>query len=247
IQCIIKALRPIYEKLPKTMTDFFMLEKAVIKDFQWLLSNYSSMAPDSVPATEEDWRRVLLTLLEGNQGTLVLARTAPMGERFFAQYGKKVEIAFGKVKNPKGYHTLLMGAETKSLQNWWENIVLLDGELISGETEAIEALCPKAKVWTMKKSDSLVQLTKNFAMEDEPLRGLYKSLRSNLFFSLQEIAEKNELTQGQVIVGLESFAQMKLLRWSNAPFSYQIVPPTPCNIGDAPLLAAFRQQQKQGR
>lgn len=241
-QCMVKAIRGTNDQIPEKFLQYSLVEKQILEDFRWLLSNNKPIAPNLAAQKMDDWRRDLLSLLTGGQGTLLMARTAQMAQEAFEVVKDRVDIAFTQVQNPKGYHSLLIAPDITRLKDWWQYIVLMDGELTPWEAEAIKALCPGAKVLVVSKSKALKGLINTLALEDEPLRNLYKTLRGQNATTLKELAQATGLTQGQVLVGLESFSQMNLITWQENPFSYAMLPPVPCNIGEAPLLKALRGQ-----
>ncbi len=240
-QCLVKALQPLYEKLPDHFINSFTLEQGLIEDFQGLLSNNNKRGPAPKAHPFADWRRDFLTLLKGSQGTLLLARTAQRAQDAYELAEGKVDIAVHTVKQKKGYHTLLTAPKVNLLNNWWQQIVLLDGPLCPQELKTIHARCPRAKIYTVNEQQPLRKMLNALAVEDEPLRGLYRVLRREPVASLQLLGQKAGLSPGQTLVGLISLSQVKLLCWQPAPFTYTLLPPAPCNIGDGPFLGGLRK------
>lgn len=240
-QCLVKGIRPLYEKIPEKLVDQFTLEQAIIEDFEVLLSNNNSIAPDLDVQELANWRRDLLTLLKGSQGTLLLARTAQRAQEVFELVKNKVYVDLYKASQNKGYHTLVTAPTLKKLDNWWEKIVLLDGVLSPTELAVIQSCCPRAQIYVVTNQEPLHRTLTALVAEDESLRNLYRVLRREPVSSFEALAQKAGLTLGQSLVGLESFAQMQLVAWQKTPFAYTVLPPVPCNIGDAPLLKKLRE------
>ncbi len=240
-QCLVKAIAPLYEKIPESFLEPFSFEKARIEDLLWGLSKDSRTAVANIPPLALEGEDDLTKLLKGSQGTLLLARTRTEGVKVFALVKEKVDLSLNIVEGSKGYHTLLIAPQLKNLKNHWENIVFLDGAF-EDEVGLVQKQCPKAQIWLGNPKKEVKQTISSLALTDESLRELYRLMRKKVFFTLEDLAKERNLTKGQTLVGLWVFKQMDLINFELQPFSYTILPPTPCNIGDAPLLKSLREK-----
>jgi len=128
-----------------------------------------------------------------------------------------------------------------------QNIVLLDGDMLPGEAAAIAQQCPRAKLHALKPNPIFADLLKALAMEDEPLRNLYRRLRPEpgmiKSYALNQLAQDTGLTQEQVLVGLTAFHQVRLAEFSLEPYAVKLLPPVKCRMDDSEVIRYLRQIQ----
>jgi hypothetical protein len=83
-------------------------------------------------------------------------------------------------------------------------------------------------------------MVRGLAMEDEPLRGLYRRIRSGCDAAPGQLAEDTGLTMPQVLCGLAAFRQVGLVRFSAEPFALSLLPPVKCRMEDSSLVRYLR-------
>ena len=92
----------------------------------------------------------------------------------------------------------------------------------------------------MKPNPAFVALLNALALPDEPLRDLYRALRSGGTTMASQLAESCGLTIPQVLVGLTAFSQVKLAEVSLEPYAVRLLPPVKCRMDDSPVIHYLR-------
>ncbi len=181
-------------------------------------------------------------LLEGRRGTLYVAYTKETALALLTRLNDRVEVARETVTDPRCFHTLLLcpKAEGLSLSPYWKHIVLLDGALTPADRTYWQALCPAAVVVAPTGSPALLRALAGLDAGDDRYRELYKLLRKSVFASVAETAQAAGLPQAQTLAGLHAFDELGLITLRESPFSYTLLPPVKCSLGESRLLREIR-------
>ncbi len=183
------------------------------------------------------------------RGTLYVARTLESAVKALEAFEPSAlqdasemppELAWRVASGALCFPTVLVLPLLQEMKGCWRQVCLLDGELFPGEAELLKSKLPRAQVWAAPHTDALRQLRSSLDAGDEGYRGLYKQLRGHAFAALSQAAIAAGLTLPQTRVGLLAFQQVGLLHYTESPFSYSLRPPTPCTLGESPLLKAIR-------
>ena len=151
------------------------------------------------------------------------------------------DMAFRQVRDARGFNTVLLTPALDALKDIWQNIVLLDGDLLPGEAEAVMTRCPRAAMHALNPNPEFAALLRDIAMDDEPLRALYRRLRLGGLLSAAQLAEDCGLTLPQVLTGLTAFHQVGLAEISLDPYAVRLLPPVKCRMDDSPLIHYLRE------
>lgn len=179
-------------------------------------------------------------LLDGRQGTLLVAYARDTAARFLTRYGHLVDVAERLPGDPRCFHTLVLSPDPAALRGPWRTVVLLDGPLTSmGEARFAEAL-PHAAIVALPRSPALRAMAAAIDAGDEAYRALYKLLRGGAYGSLAAAARAASLTEEQTLAGLSTFHSLGLIDFAEAPFHYTVLAPRKCSLADSPLLGALR-------
>ena len=157
----------------------------------------------------------------------------------------EVDITLGRVPDPRGFNTLLLCPDFSELRDVWQTIVLIDDDVLPGEADAIRAACPRAQIFALKlgrdpKTNPLLQELRDLQMDTDALRSLYVALRPGGQIDGRAIMHKTQLSAGQLLLGLETFAQIRLLTWTLNPLTVTFLPPRKASPDESPILRYVR-------
>jgi hypothetical protein len=180
-------------------------------------------------------------LLCGRQGTLYVAYTRESALLLLSRLEDRVELAQAMPEDPRCFHTLwIRPTFTGSLSPFWRHIVLLDGALSPADEAFWQAQCPNAALIAPGRSPALCRALAALDAGDDAYRALYRLLRKSAFASLRETAQAATLSDAQTLTGLQAFQELGLARFVQNPFSYTLLPPSKCELGNSPLLQFIR-------
>ena len=190
------------------------------------------------PAVENINAAGLRRLMKTGRNVLVIGHERESAARLLSECQMDANVA--AVKDERAFNTLLMNPDLTRLDDIWSDIVLLDGDLLPGESAAIKEKCPRARLHAMKDSPALAALLKELAMEDEALRSLYRRVRLGGTMAPSQLAADTGMTYAQVLTGLMAFHQVKLAEVSLAPYAVRLLPPVKCRMEDSGLVRYLR-------
>ncbi len=190
------------------------------------------------PAVENINAAGLRRLMKTGRNVLVVGHERESAARLLSECQMDANVA--AVKDERAFNTLLMHPDLTRLDDIWSDIVLLDGDLLPGESAAIKEKCPRARLHAMKDSPALAALLKELAMEDEALRSLYRRVRLGGTMAPSQLAADTGMTYAQVLTGLMAFHQVKLAEVSLAPYAVRLLPPVKCRMEDSGLVRYLR-------
>ena len=181
-------------------------------------------------------------LLQGRQGTLYVAYARDTALSLLSRLNDRVDVALGTVEDPRCFHTLLIrpAPDGMKLFPYWRHIVLLDGALSPADRAAWQAQCGRAALLTPEQSPALQTMIAALDAGDDAYRELYKLMKRSAFLSLGETAQAAALSRAQTLIGLQAFYELKLIRLTQNPFSYSMLPPVQCSLDDSPTLRYVR-------
>lgn len=234
-QLQVSALRPAEGSVALPEDD--VLFRGLLQEITLLAANNNRIPQPAESITEAGVRR----LLKDGRGTLLLAHTR---ERATLFAGGLLDVDMGRVRDARGFNTLLLAPEVDALGDLWQHIVLLDGDTVPGEAAAIQERCPRAALHAMKPAEGLQALLDSLAMADEPLRNLYRRVRQGGSMLPGALAAGAGLTVEQVLVGLTAFAQVNLVQFRAQPYALVLLPPVKCRMDDSALIRYLRARKK---
>ncbi|MBR2718797.1 MAG: single-stranded-DNA-specific exonuclease RecJ [Clostridia bacterium] len=208
--------------------------------FRGVLQEITALAANDnrIPPVEVITPAAARKLMHSGRGVLLIAHEREKAASMLVD--TLADAALGQVKDVRAFNTVLCAPDVDKLQDVWEHIVLLDGDVLSGESAAIQAKCPRAQLHAMKPNPLFLQQLRELAMEDEPLRDLYRRLRQGGNTMASQLAQDCGLTVPQVLVGLTAFSQVKLAEVSLEPYAVRLLPPVKCSMDDSPVIRYLR-------
>lgn len=230
-QLQVSALRCAEGSVPLPGED--ALFRAVLQEMTMLAANDNEIPQETEVITEATMRR----LLGEGRGTLLITHDRNRGAMLA---GAQLDVAVGQVRDGRGFNTLLFGPRLEAVQDIWQHIVLLDGDVLPGEAAALRARCPRAALHALKDAPGLTALLDSLRVEDEPLRNLYRRVRRGGDLTAGALAADTGLTRAQVLVGLTAFQQVKLVQFRLEPYGLVLLPPVKCRMDDSPLIRYLR-------
>ncbi len=192
-----------------------------------------------------DWTELEAELNEQKRGVLLMARTKATAERAMAL--ADLDLCEYAPDDCRCFNTLCMYPSMNDISGHWRQVWLLDGELCEGETEAWLERLPEAELHVIGDNSELARLALSLDAGDERYRVLFRELRGKVLRTLREAAEASGLDEAQTRLGLLAFSQLKLIRYSESPFSYALLPASKCSLADSPALKAIRTLAQSGR
>ena len=150
------------------------------------------------------------------------------------------DTACGHVRDERAFNTVLCAPDVARLTDVWQEIVLVDGDLLPGEAAAIAEKCPRARLSQLRPNGAVAALMQSLAMDDETLRRLYRRLRMPDAPTLRTLETDTGLTREQVLTGLTAFSQVGLAELSLSPYALRLLPPVKCRMDDSPLVRYLR-------
>ena len=151
------------------------------------------------------------------------------------------DTAVSAPSDPRSFHTLLTAPALELVSGHYAQVWLLDGELFPGEGVLWQRRLPGAELHVLPRSRALSALAGTIAPDDESCRGLYRLIRRTLCRSVAEAAQQSGLTPVQVRTAFTAFGELSLVRWTESPFFYELLPPVSCRLGDSPTLGSLRE------
>ena len=230
-QLQVQAMRPAEGTTP--LPDAAVLFEHDLQEFLHLAANCNQIPGGLAQMTAAAVRK----RMQPGRGVLLIAHEREQACAFALD---GADAAVGRVKDPRGFNTVLCAPEVDQLRDVWQLIVLLDGDVLPGEAEAIRARCPRAEIVCLRPNPVYRELLRSLAMPDEPLRELYRQLRAGGDTSPAALSQRSGLSVPQVLVGLQAFRQVKLAEVTLAPYQVRLLPPVRCSMADSPLIRWLR-------
>lgn len=238
-QINVLALRPAEGAAP--LPDETTLFRGLLQEMEALAANETGIHPAMDTLTLASVKR----LAREGRGLLLIGHEA--GRAAAAAAEVPCDTARGRVRDERGFNTLLLSPELSALRDVWREIVLLDGDALPGEAEAIARQCPRAALHALKLNPVFLALLESLAMDDETLRGLYRRLRRGGTLAASALAADCAMTVPQVLLGLTAFRQVKLAEASLDPYAVRLLPPVKCRMDDSPVVRYVRARVAESR
>ena len=180
-------------------------------------------------------------LLTGYQGTMLCVHSVSALKLLgvhLALIHAQLDYAFGALGDQRMFNTLVMAPDWASMRCTPGTILMMDGCMSAGERAAIRARFPDTRL--IEVTDLARQTRSSAAAllpDDDALRRLYRVLRQRekMEYTAEILSAEAGLPQSQVRCGMRIFAELSLIRWQEAPLSYQMVPSGRVSLEDSPL------------
>lgn len=230
-QLQVQAMRPAEGAAPLPGED--VLFRGVLQEITLLAANGTQIQHPQ-PITPAAAKK----LMQNGRGVLLLAHEREKAAAMLVD--TQADAALGRVKDSRAFNTVLCAPVLNALQDIWEHIILLDGDLLPGEAAAIAERCPRAVLHAMKPNPAFAAQLRSIGMEDEPLRSLYRRLRREGSTMASQLAQDCGLTIPQVLTGLIAFQQVRLAEVSLEPYAVHLLQPVKCRMDDSPVIHYLR-------
>ena len=232
-QLQVQALRPAEGAAP--LPDETALFRGLLQEIDPLTANHSRTRQPLHTLTMAAVKR----MLQPGRGVLMIAHERERAAAVSLE--GPCDIAFRQVKDLRGFNTVLVTPRLELLTDIWRDIILLDGDVLPGEAEAIMMRCPRATLHALKPNPDFTALLADLAMDDETLRVLYRRLRLGGTLAASQLAEDCGLSVPQVLTGLTAFHQVRLAEVSLDPYAVRLLPPVKCRMDDSRLVRYWRK------
>ena len=205
------------------------------------LSLEGEAQPDERMSLEEAKALLQGELLQTYQGTMLCVHSVPALKMLgvhLALIHAQLDYAFGALDDLRMFNTLVMAPDWTAMRCTPRTILMMDGCMSGGERAAIRERFPQARL--IEVTD-LVRQTRTAAAallpDDDALRRLYRVLRQREKMEYTEdiLSAESGLPKSQVRCGMRIFAELALIRWQEAPLSYQMVPSGRVSLENSPL------------
>lgn len=209
--------------------------------FRGLLQEIVALAANNIKIPEPlltTTSAAVKKLMKPGRGVLLIAHERERAAAFLVDGG--ADVAVGAVRDERAFNTVLCAPDLSRLRDVWQEIVLLDGDVLPGEAAAIQAKCPRARLKCLRANPTMAAQIASLALPDEPLRALYRRLRAGGNLALAALARDTGLTEAQVLTGLTAFHQVKLAEFSLEPFALRLLPPVKCSMADSAVIRYLR-------
>lgn len=205
-----------------------------LQEIAILASKYHKILPMVENITAAGVRKLMKT----GRNVLLVGHEREHAARMLSEC--KADAAVSRVKDERAFNTVLMNPDYVNLCDVWTDIVLLDGDLLPGQSAAIAEKCPRARLHAMGRNPAMQALLRQIAMDDETLRTLYKRVRQGGDLSPRALSADAGLTEAQVLTGLLAFHQVGLAELSLSPYALRLLPPVKCHMDDSALIRYLR-------
>lgn len=231
-QLQVQALRSAQGTAP--LPDEDTLFQGVLQEIEALTANICQIPPvASITAA------VAKKLMQQGRGVLLIAHEREKAAAMLVD--TLTDTAMGQVRDPRAFNTVLFAPRLEQLQDTWEHIILLDGEVLPGEAAALARRCPRAALHAMKPNPAFFQQLQELAMPDELLRSLYRRLRMGGDTMVSRLSQDCSMTVPQVLTGLTAFRQVRLAEVSLDPYTVRLTEnPARCRMEDSPVIHYLR-------
>ena len=140
----------------------------------------------------------------------------------------RCDPCIGAVGDRRGFDTVLLLPEPDALEDWWDAVVLLDGDLLPGEAELIRARCPGAELYALRPGTLVPEQLRALRLSRETLGRLYQQIRAARYrLAPEELANAAGLTAGQLAIGLTALDWSGLIAYTAKPWAVKQVPIAP--------------------
>ncbi|MDY4138240.1 MAG: single-stranded-DNA-specific exonuclease RecJ [Eubacteriales bacterium] len=231
-QLQVQAMRPAEGTAP--LPDGETLFRGLLQEITLLAANPIQI-PQNLPVTTS---AAVRRLMKDGRGVLLICHERERAAAFALD--GTADTACGHVRDERAFNTVLCAPDVARLTDVWQEIVLVDGDLLPGEAAAIAEKCPRARLSQLRPNGAVAALMQSLAMDDETLRRLYRRLRMPDAPTLRKLETDTGLTREQVLTGLTAFSQVKLVELSLSPYALRLLPPVKCRMDDSPLVRYLR-------
>ncbi|MBR1708110.1 MAG: single-stranded-DNA-specific exonuclease RecJ [Clostridia bacterium] len=185
-------------------------------------------------------------LRENIQGTLIVFHSIP---GLYANWAvlslllkdANVDFSFVTLGDPRGFNTVIMAPDWRSMHTSYERILIMDEFFYKGEAEEIRNQFKDAEIVLFKNAKSgRKKWIESVASNKDQLRDfikLFKKEQNNQ--NLENLSLLSGRKKGSIFAALIGFEQLNLLNLSFEPFSYTLKENKKVNLNDSPLFRSF--------
>ena len=185
------------------------LFEGLLQEIDSLSSNNNSSEdrPETVPGT------LVKQLLRDSHGRGVLL-LGHERNRLLEYAGEGCDLCLGQVRDRRGFNSLLCLPELDGLRDWWNAVVLLDGDLLPGEAAFIRRQCPGARLMALQPNPALKDQLKEMSLLDRTAVGaLYLALKKQVPSEPGHLTEATGLTLHRLLCAAMALHQAGLAKY----------------------------------
>ncbi len=212
-----------------------MIFPSLLQELKTLSSNEST-----IPESEEEIQTIPRTrVVRRERGTLLIGHSAAQAAVLAAEM--ELDVQIGRVPDPRGFNTLLLAPDLSALEDVWQQIVLIDGDVLPGEADRIRKMCPRAEIRCLKGSAFREELGA-LEMSTDLLREVYKKTALSIGpIDARQVMQELGITASQLMLALEAFAEVGLIRFTLHPLKVQRMAGVKASPDDSPVLRYIRK------
>ena len=212
-----------------------MIFPSLLQELKTLSSNEST-----IPESEEEIQTIPRTrVVRRERGTLLIGHSAAQAAVLAAEM--ELDVQIGRVPDPRGFNTLLLAPDLSALEDVWQQIVLIDGNVLPGEADRIRKMCPRAEIRCLKGSAFREELGA-LEMSTDLLREVYKKTALSIGpIDARQVMQELGITASQLMLALEAFAEVGLIRFTLHPLKVQRMAGVKASPDDSPVLRYIRK------
>lgn len=171
---------------------------------------------------------------------------APMPRLLAALRLADWDAAVSAPSDPRSFHTLLTAPALELVSGHYAQVWLLDGELFPGEGALCSSVCRRPSC-TFFLAAGAGGTGGDHRPGGLKCPGAVPVIRRTLCRSVAEAAGQSGLTPVQVRTAFTAFGELSLVRWTESPFFYELLPPVPCRLDASPTLRTLRRWRRHSR
>lgn len=142
--------------------------------------------------------------------------------------------------NERSFNTLLAVPDIDGLRDQWHTVVLLDGDLLPGESRLLRQRCPGAELLALSPNPLLLQQLRDCAgLDRRAIGSLYTALRNRVPALPEALCRTTGLSLPAMLAAAHALSWSGLVRYEPQPMgihqelSLQLLPPPPGKLEES--------------
>ncbi len=180
-----------------------------------------------------------IQLLKKPMGTLLLTTDRDLAVSLSQESG--CEILGGKVRDPRGFSSVLWFPAFSALTDLWQDILIPEADCTPGLPAFLAEKCPNASLHLLPSADPEPAFFRGLSTDTDLLRRIYLEVRKGPR-PLSVLASVLSLPEAQILIALFAFRDTGLITSDRNITDFHPVPAPPkCSMEDSPLIRLLRQ------
>ena len=182
--------------------------------------------------------------LAESRGTLLVGHHAATAKDMAAR--GEMDVCIRAADDIRPFRTLLICPDFRKLKDVWKRIILLDGDVLPGEVQALREACPRAEILALNGGEFREEM-KRLQLDTGKIREVYVRLReadrARRRPDAARLMQELGLTVGQFLTALESLSEVDLIRYTIKPFTVRMLPVKKASPDDSRIMRYIRSIQ----